>query len=58
MSRATEEFGLIWVLAETERLGLVPIELTVLLQWKAPTAAHTAYQWAFCLLGLSSQCVT
>lgn len=44
--------------AETERLGLIPIELTVLLQWRAPTAAHTAYRWAFCLLGMSSQRVT
>lgn len=58
MSRVTEEFGLIWVPAETERLVLTSRELMILLQWRAPTAAHPGYQWAFCLLGMSSQRAT
>ena len=41
MSRAMEEFGLIWVPAETERLVLIPIELTVLLQWRTRTGTHS-----------------
>lgn len=58
MSRAAEEFGLIRIPAGMERLGLIPTELSVLLQWRAPTAAHTARWWASRLPGMSSQRVT
>lgn len=55
----TEEFGLQWVPAETERLVSIPLELSVVVTcYGAPTAAHAASQWAFRLLGMSSQHVT
>lgn len=53
-SRNTEKFGLLWVSAETGRLVLIPLELSVVVTcYGAPTAAHAARQRAFHLLGMS-----